>query len=59
MTYIANCKDNIKNGKARIAGPVERILFIIGCFLLLIAAIAVWKIRRLRRVVLPEEKIPA
>ena len=47
-TYIADCRDNIKNGKARIAGPVERILFIIGCFLLLIAVIAVWKIRRLR-----------
>ena len=47
-TYIADCRDNIKNGKARIAGPVERILFIIGCFLLLIAVIAVWKIRRFR-----------
>ena len=45
-TYIANCKDNIKNGKARIVGPVERLLFIIGCFLLLIAAIAVWKVYR-------------
>jgi serine protease Do len=45
-TYIADCRDNIKNGKARIAGPVERLLFIIGGFLLLIAAIAVWKVRR-------------
>lgn len=45
-TYIANCRENIKNGKARIVGPVERLLFIIGCFLLLIAAIAVWKICR-------------
>ena len=45
-TYIANCKDNIKNGKARIVGPVERLLFIIGCFLLFIAAIAVWKVYR-------------
>jgi hypothetical protein len=46
-TYIADCRDNIKNGKAKIVGPVERLLFIIGGFLLLIAAIAVWKVRRL------------
>jgi S1-C subfamily serine protease len=46
-TYIADCRDNIKNGKAKIVGPIERLLFIIGGFLLLIAAIAVWKVRRL------------
>ena len=45
-TYIANCRENIKNGKAKIVGPVERLLFIIGGFLLLIAAIAVWKVSR-------------
>ena len=45
-TYIADCRDNIKNGKAKIVGPIERLLFIIGGFLLLIAAIAVWKVRR-------------
>jgi len=44
--YIADCKDSIKKGKARVAGPVERLLVIVGSFLLLIAIIAVWKAGR-------------
>ena len=45
-TYIADCKDNIKNGKGRIFGPVERLLYIISTLLLMLGALAAIRIRR-------------
>lgn len=45
-TYIADCRENIRDGKGRIFGPVERLLFIISCFLALIGILAAGTMRR-------------
>lgn len=45
-TYIADCRENIKNGKGRTGGSVERILFIATLLAVLLAVLAALGIRR-------------
>ena len=47
--YIADCRGKIKDGKGKIIGPVERLLFIISLLLLLIGACAAFATLRRRR----------
>ncbi|HEY4109521.1 S1C family serine protease [Puia sp.] len=45
-TYIANCRENIKRGKGRTLGSVERMLFIATILIALIGVLAGYGIRR-------------
>jgi hypothetical protein len=45
-SYITACRENIKDGKGRIFGPVERLLFIGMVLLLLVGILAAFTIRR-------------
>jgi S1-C subfamily serine protease len=47
--YIADCRGKIKDGKGKVIGPVERLLFIISLLLLLIGACAAFTTLRRRR----------
>jgi S1-C subfamily serine protease len=47
--YIADCREKIKDGKGKIIGPVERLLFIISLLLLLIGVLAAFTTFRRRR----------
>jgi serine protease Do len=48
-TYIADCRDNVKKGKGRIIGSVERIFFIVTILLVLLALLAGFGIRRSKK----------
>jgi S1-C subfamily serine protease len=48
-TYIAGCQENIKKGKGRSTGSVERMLFITGIGLALLALFAGFGIRRAQK----------
>jgi hypothetical protein len=45
-TYIADCRENIKDGNDRAAGSVVHVLTIATLLLLLAGALAIWAIRR-------------
>ena len=47
--YISDCREKIKEGKGKIIGPVERLLFILSFLLLLIGALAAFAALRRRR----------
>lgn len=47
-TYIADCREKIKEGKGRSIGPVERIVTISALCLAVLAILAAWNARRRR-----------
>jgi serine protease Do len=47
--YIIDCRQKIMDGKGKIFGPLERLIFIVSFLILLIAAIAAFSTLRTRR----------